>query len=310
VLIRLFHASAEPKPPQVDEECFQPVFTRRPIPIRHGTRLRNRNLGFERLEGRALLSMAGMQAPHVSGVALVARRHAPAIAAASPGKIAILNAMAGGAGHEFITLALREVRNINAVLRGFRSGAITQFTVAGMVFKIPNLQSGYTGLPHDPLSLTVGGGVLLKGRKIELAAVVRGPFTTYPGTTEIVFAINRGAGARLGPAFAGRPGITPDALVTVTVGPYGRSNSATITDLTTRTTQPLNPSAIQVAGPVVRLLVSTGQLPSEGLSVKKYEFAVWTEIQLDGGFQSVGSFAPEYAMIPIGVETNVRPPRV
>jgi hypothetical protein len=278
--------------------------------MRRMTRIRNRNLGFEPLEGRALMSAAAMRPPHGSGAADLARLHLPKITDSSAGEPAILNAIAGGAGHEFAALAMREVHNINAVVAGFQSGAISQYTVPGMVFKTTNWQSGYTGFPHDPLSLTVGGAVLLKGKKIELAAIVRGPFTTYPGTTYIVFAINRGAGARLGPAFAARPGITPDALVTVAVGPYGQSNSATITDLTAGTTQSLNPSGIQVKGPVVRLLVSTSQFPSEGLPVNKYQFAVWTETRLDAGYQDVGSFAPEDAVVPIGVETNVNPPRL
>ena len=66
-----------------------------------------------------------------------------------------------------------------------------------MVFKTADWQPGYTGFPHDPLSLTVAGAVVLKNKKIELGAIVRGPFTTYPGTTDIVFAINRGAGPPL-----------------------------------------------------------------------------------------------------------------
>ncbi len=241
---------------------------------------------------------------------MLARAEALKFNDASIGETVILNAMFGGAGHEFVTLAQREVHNINAVVGGFQSGAITQYTVAGMVFKTANWQSGYTGFRHDTLSLTVGGGVLLKGNKIELAAIVRGPFTTYPGTTDIVFAINRGAGALLGPYFASRPGITPDALVTVTVGPFGQSNSGTITDLTTGTSQPINPSEIQVKGPVVRLLVSTNQLPSKGLPVNKYQFALWTEAQVDAAYQDVGSFAPEDSMIPIGVETNINPPKL
>jgi len=243
-------------------------------------------------------------------VALLARPETSKITDASPGETAILSAIFGGAGHEFVTLAEREVRNINAVVSGFETGALTQFTVAGLVFKTANWQAGYTGFRHDTYSATVGGAVLLKGKKIELAAIVRGPFTTYPATTIIVFAINRGAGARLGPAFGSVPGITPDALVTVTVGPDGQSNSATITDLTTGMTQPLNPPEIQVKGPTVRVLVATSQLPSKGLPVSKYQFAVWTEGQLDAPYQDVGSFAPVDSMIPIGVETNVNPPKL
>ncbi|HEX3449525.1 MAG TPA: hypothetical protein VHS97_14820, partial [Isosphaeraceae bacterium] len=130
---------------------------------------------------------------------------------------------------------------------------------------------------------------------------------TDPGTTSIVFALNRGAGARLGPAFASRPGIIPDVLVTVTVGPYGQSSSATITNLTTRTTSALPSPTIRIAGPTVRILIPASLLPTEGLSIKKYTFAVWTETQPGAGIQDVGSFVPENAMIPIGVETNVKP---
>ena len=110
---------------------------------------------------------------------------------------------------------------------------------------------------------------------------------------------------RLGPYFASRSGITPDALVAVTVGPYGRNNSATITDLTTGTTQPIASPDISVAGPTVRILLDTSQLPSEGFKLSRYTFAVWTETQPNAPIQDVGSFVPEDSMVLIGVETNV-----
>ena len=147
---------------------------------------------------------------------------------------------------------------------------------------------------------------MLKQNKIELGAIVRGPFTTTPFASTIVFAINRGAGHRLGPYYAGRPGITPDALVSVTVGSHGQNNSATITDLTTGTTQPISSPVISVAGPTVRILLDTSQLPSEGFALKQYTFAVWTATKPNAPIQDVGSFLPEDSMVPIGVETNVK----
>ncbi len=269
------------------------------------TRARRRDLGFEPLEGRALMSVAGVKPPHESAVALV-RHHEPKISFSGAGKAAIINALLGGAGHEFTALALKEVKNPLGVAAGFSDGSITQYSVPGIVVKQINLQSGYTGAPHDVLALNVGGAVALKGKKIELGAIVRGPFTTTPFASTVVFAINRGAGSRLGPYFAGRPGITPDALVAVTVGPYGQGNSATITDLTTGTTQTISSPVIQVAGPTVRILLDTSQLPTEGFSLNHYTFAVWTETQPNAPFDQVGSFVPEDSMIPIGVETNVR----
>ena len=188
-----------------------------------GRRTASRKLVVESLEGRALMSVersgtaAPPRRPSDPGAASCAEDHCRF----DRPKRAILSAIFGGAGHEFVTLAQREIHNIGGVAGGFESGRLKQFTVPGLVFKIANWQSGYTGFPHDPQALTVAGAVLLKRRQIELAAIVRGPFTTYPGTTYVVFAVDRGAGRRLGPVFPERPGITPDALVTVRVGPDG-----------------------------------------------------------------------------------------
>jgi hypothetical protein len=267
--------------------------------------VRTHNLGFEPLEGRAMMSLAGVMGLHRPVAAVLARLHEPKITDASPGEAAFLTAIFGGAGHEFVALAQKEVKNLIAVIAGFESGAIKQYNIPGLAIKSPpNLQSGYTGLPHDSFALQAAGAVLLKAKKIELAAIVRGPFTTTPFATSIVFAINRGAGAQIGPAFASRPGITPDALVTVTVGPFGRNNSATITDLTTGSTVPIS-APISVAGPTVRILLPASSLPSKGFSIQKYKFAVWTESAPNSPIEDVGSFIPEDSMIPIGVETNV-----
>jgi hypothetical protein len=267
-------------------------------------------LGFEPLEGRIVLSATGLEALDRAAAAILARLPIPKFSGASAGEAAILSALVGGAGHEFVILAQKEVKNILGVVAAFQSGAMSEYAVPGLVVKTPNLQSGYTGLPHDVLSLTVGGAILLKNKEIELGAIARGPYTTTPFSSELVFALNRGEGASLGPRFPERPGITPDALVTVTIGAYGQNNSATITDLTSGVTQPLSPSLIQVQGPTVRVLVSANQLPSKGFSLKHYKFAVYTQLYPNADFASTGSFLPEDSMIPIGVLANVAPPRL
>ena len=78
-----------------------------------------------------------------------------------------------------------------AVVAEFGSPGSHQFTVPGIVVKTPDLQPGYTGLPHDVLFLNVGGAVLLKRKQIELAVIARGPYTTTPFSSEVVFALNR-----------------------------------------------------------------------------------------------------------------------
>jgi hypothetical protein len=138
-----------------------------------------RALGFESLEGRALMSGLGVEFPHGSGAATLARINVPKFS--GPGEGAILNAILGGAGHEFVVLAEKEVHNILGVAAEFSSGT-HQVTVPGLVVKTPNWQSQFTAFKHDVLSLNVGGAILLKGRKIELAAIARGPDTTSPVT--------------------------------------------------------------------------------------------------------------------------------
>lgn len=270
-------------------------------------RRRRQRPAVESLEGRDLLSGFGIDRPHGAHAAVIARVHTPTISFNAAGKSAIINALLGGAGHEFVALGLKEVRNPLGVAAGFASHAITQYTVPGIVVKQINLQSGYTGAPHDILALNVGGAVVLKHNQIELGAIVRGPFTTTPFGTNIVFAINRGAGGRLGPYYPSRPGITPDALVTVSVGAFGQNNSATITDLTTGTTRPIAAPTISVNGPTVRILLNSSQLPSEGLKLKRYTFAVWTAMQPNAPIQDVGSFVPEDSMVRIGLEPRLRP---
>jgi len=271
---------------------------------------RTKRLGFESLEGRALLSAAGVLPHHGRGTVEVVRVHRPSFSLSGPGEGAILSAMNGGAGHEFVTLIRREVHNVNAVILKFESGAITQYTIPGFVAKTPNAQPLYTGGGYDRMFLTEAGAILLKGNVLELAAITRGPFSNSDATSQVVFAINRGEGSSLGSAFASRPGITPDALVTITIGPYATSYSGTITDLTTGTTQAISPNEVQVDGPVVRVLVNGNQVPSKGLPLKKYTFASWTVLSPGTGINSVGSFAPENTMIPIGVLTTVKPPKL
>lgn len=252
------------------------------------------------LEGRALMSRAPLVDIAHPGADL-ARRHPAQFTTNPAGVAAILSALHGGAGHEFVTLIHKEVHNLFGVILGFETGRITQYSVPGFVAKIPNLQPDYTGPAFDRMSLTEAGAVLLKGGNLELAVITRGAFFASDATSSVVFGLNRGMGAALGPAFAQRPGITPDLEVTVTVAPNATSYSGTLTDLVTGTTTALSASQIQVEGPVVRVFLNVNQLPSEGFKIPHYKFAAWTQIVPGAGISSVGSFAPESSMIPIGV---------
>lgn len=266
---------------------------------------RNRALpSFERLESRALLNAAGLKPPHSPAAALVAQHPVTKIVT-NPGAVqAIIRAIYGGAGHEWVALVESEKGRITTE----RVGSTVELSAPGGVVEVPPyLLPTYTGNVHDRVAPQAAGAVVLKKNQIELAAIMRGPFTNYDGTDYVVFGINRGAGNSLTPILPGTPWIKADALVTLAIGPNGSTYSGTITNRITGATQTINPRNIQVEASVVRVLLSPGQLPSEGLSLGHYQFAVWTETQLNPSIGELASIVPQTRMIPIGVETNVSP---
>jgi hypothetical protein len=258
----------------------------------------------EPLEGRALLSSAAHALASVAHPVVIRQVHSSGIKSSSAGSAAVLSAILGGMGSEFIKLIQHEVKNLGAVLSSFMSGRLSQYSVPGLTVKAPTVQPQFVGQPYDQLLPTAAGATVLKHNVLELGAIMRGPFHD-PNTSYYVFALNRGAGSMLGPTFRARPGITPDALVTLTVGPFGSSATGTITDLANHTTQTIAPSSIKIIGPTVRVFLSTSQFPSTGLPLPKYKFAFWTQTQLGGDITTVADFAPESSMIPIGVQKNV-----
>lgn len=260
------------------------------------------------LEGRVLLSHMPITALAHPTAELAHRHHGDFIKTNPAGVAAILAALNGGAGHEFVTLIHKEVHNLGGVIMGFETGRITQYTIPGFAAKIPNLQPDYTGPAFDRMALTESGAVLLKGGIFELASISRGAFFASDVTSTVVFGLNRGMGASLGPAFSQRPGITPDMEVTVTVTPNAQSYSGTITDLVTGATSSLSASQIQVDGPVVRVFLNLSQVPSEGFAIPHYQFGAWTSLVPSTGISSVGSFTPEDTMIPIGVLASIKAP--
>ena len=251
----------------------------------------------EGAESRILLSTAAH--PHISMPTVLVTHTQPAAITTDPGGVAaITSALRGGAGSEFVRLIRSEVRNVNSVIRGFITGKLTQYIVPGFAVKIPNFQSLYTGPTYDHLAATVAGAISLKNHQLELAGIMRGPFNeAVPGY--VVFGLDRGAGATVGPRFANLPGITPDMIVTITVAPQGASAAGTITDLTTGAVTSIDPSRIKVAGPTVRVYLDSSQVPSKGLQTAKYRFDMWTQNTL-GDIDTVASFLPESSMIQVG----------
>ena len=255
----------------------------------------------ETLEGRTLLS--GLHLPGSLPSALIQGIHPHAIKTDPAAIAAILAALRGGPGSEFAALIRQQIKNPLALIQKFESGATTQASINGIAVRIATILNSFTGPHYDYQAIVAAGVVLLPKQTLELGAILRGP-NRSPNPAYYVFGINRGSGTAVGPYFAARPGITPDALVTITAGSNNASWSGTITDLESGSVATINPSQIQLNGSTVRVFVNTSQLPSTGFATKHYHFAFWTQLQTGKDFGTVGSIAPDATMIPIGVETG------
>lgn len=280
----------------------------------HSTR--KARVSVETLEGRQLLSgldqflsqaFAARTAMIRNAMGRGGVGHGPTAptVATDPGAVsAIMSALGGGVGSEWATLIRRQVRNPQAVVRQFTAGRTSTFSATGIAFRTPAEQPLFTGRPYDQLLPLAAGGAVFRNNVMEFATILRGEFRD-PATSYYVFAVDRGAGGSLGATFSARPGITPDALVTITVGPYGSSATGEIRDLTDGSVQAIDPSKIAIQGATLRVFLDASQLPSRGAQLARYRFAMWTQTRPGADIADVASFAPDDSMIPIAVLRNV-----
>lgn len=208
--------------------------------------------------------------------------------------------MGRGPGAEFGSLIRGQIRNVASVISGFASGKTREYTTPGIAVRLPNVQENFQYQHYDHVKLTAAGVVLQRDGRFQMGAVVQGPYDENL-TSQVIFGIDRGAGKRLGPLYPQRPKITPDALVELTIGPYGQSASGQIRDLTTGAVTPIDPQNIIVAGATVRVFINPAQLPGQGNSTKNFKFSTWTRHGTTGGIESIGSFVPDKTMIAVGV---------
>jgi hypothetical protein len=257
----------------------------------------------ECVEGRTLLSgLHPLLSAKLHGVH-AARAHFGPNLTNSAGAAAILGALHGGLGSEWVSLIRHETRNLNGVIGGFVSGRLSTYSIPGLVMKTPAVEPSFRGQPYDQLVVTSAGAMVGRNQMMEFGAIMRGPFHD-PSPTVYVFALNRGAGAGLGPTFASRPGITPDALVELTIEPFGASATGRVVDLADGSTQAIAPSSIRIAGPTLRVFLNASQLPSMGFSLRSYQFAFWAQTRPGNDITTVASFAPESSMIRIGLASQ------
>lgn len=256
-------------------------------------------LRVESLEGRALLAQV---LPGPSMVRVAARNPAD-----GSGVQAILAALNGGAGSEFVTLIRRGVPNIGAVVRQFALGQRTSLTVNGFAVKTPKLLPSYAGPQLDQFNPTASGAVLLRNGQLELAAIMRGPID-LPVATTFVWGIDRGSAAS-DPEGFGLPKLRYDAVVSVTR--EGSTITASVTDRNTGQVTALDPSSVRIDGPTIRVFLDNPAqvLPTTGKPIQKYKFSFWTRSG-EGGIETVGSFVSPSGSIPIGVLGRIPKVRV
>lgn len=235
----------------------------------------------ESLEGRVVLSvgvMGPVSRPSVSVAALGQDLN-------GAGVRAILNAMQGGEGNEWFRLVMPQVPSYGAVITGFQLGLINQFAVKGAVVKTPKLLSSYNGAPWDQLNAQAAGAVLLSNRRMELAAVLRGPIDA-PTRSVYVFGLDRG-GATTAP-IPGLPRLRFDAQVTVVREASG-ALSGTVRDLKSGVTTAIAPRDILIKGSTLRVFVDPSRLPSTGKPLQNYRFGFVVRTAVDGGVGTVAS---------------------
>jgi hypothetical protein len=219
---------------------------------------------------------------------------------------AIMRAIMGtGPGAEFASVIRSQVRNLNSVVAGFLSGRITEFTTPGVAVRAPGWNSSFVPVAgrFDHLRLVAAGGLIMPDKSLQLGVIVDGPFDEAVPAV-VMFGIDRGG--RRAPIFASRPGLTPDAVVIVVVGPYGQSASGAVVDLRTGAASSLDASRIRVEGPTVRAFVPLAQLPSAGQTAQRYRFTAWMQDRGGLDLAAVASFLPDAKMVQVGVAPRPR----
>src|SRR5262245_40034334 len=106
----------------------------------------------ETLEDRALLSGLTHTNPLNQHAAIVGKLRAGSIQTDPAAVAAIMNALRGGLGSEWVALIRSQVRNVATVINGFVSGRYSTYSIPGLTVKTPNVQPGFTGQFYDQLA--------------------------------------------------------------------------------------------------------------------------------------------------------------
>lgn len=152
----------------------------------------------------------------------------------------------------------------------------------------------YDGPRNGELDVVVADAVLACGDEVVLRAVHAGPIGTTEGAA-YVWGIDRGAGTEILTTLdppAGE-GVTFDAVVIVL--PDG---TGSVIDLVEGgAPRALDPSSVEIAGPVIGVSLSEALLPSQGLDFEDWGYNLWPRYAPDGvdplDNTQISDFAPD-----------------
>jgi hypothetical protein len=167
----------------------------------------------------------------------------------------------------------------------------------GVVTKSPHFYEFYTGPRLAELDAVRASAELSASGTFSFTGTTKGRINRAPAV--FVWGIDRNGNLPPGP-FMGRPGVTFDAVVVVSLSP-SHTVSARVMDLAHRTTTTLPPGSAMIHGATVSVSVPASLLPSTGLAPSQYRFNFWPE---DGGppvSSSVASFVPEFTTAQVGL---------
>ena len=168
----------------------------------------------------------------------------------------------------------------------------------GTVVKTPTFYEDYVGPRLAQLHAVKATGTLLRNGSFRFLGVNQGVIDPNVRAT-YVFGVDRSGNLPTGP-FPDRPNIRFDATIAIKIVP-GQSPTVTVTDLANKTSTTLQGSALQISGKKVEVAIAGSLLPSTGLAPSRFRYDFWPEDGLPGS-TNIGSFAPEFHDIQVGVE--------
>jgi hypothetical protein len=169
---------------------------------------------------------------------------------------------------------------------------------SGVVTKSPHFYQFYTGPKLAELNAVKASAKLSRdGSTFTFTGTNKGRINSSAAV--YVWGIDRNGHLSAGP-FTGRPNITFDAVVTVSLS-SSLQPTASVTDFVSGVTTVLPAGSATIHGNTVTVTLSASLLPSTGLAPTQYRFDYWPDFGAAAGSSGVASFAPELTTVQVGI---------